>query len=46
MCDTLYLLKFMYIGCVLKHDLILKSIAFDMVIDTIFNPFHQIRMSV
>lgn len=24
----------MYIGCVLKHDLILKSIAFDMVIDT------------
>lgn len=36
----------MYIGCVLKHDLILKSIAFDMVIDTIFNPFHQIRMSV
>lgn len=46
MCDILYLLKFMYIGCVLKYDLIFKSIVFDMVIDIIFNLFYQIRMSV
>lgn len=38
----------MYIGCVLKHNFILKSIAFDLVIHDwyYFNPFHQIRMSV
>lgn len=35
MCDILYLLKFMYIGCVFKYDLIFKSIVFDMVIDII-----------
>lgn len=46
MCDILYLLKFMYIGCVLKYDLIFKSIVFEMVIDIIFNLFYQIRMSV